>query len=234
MKSQRNNHSGIYYIRHTESGKTYVGSAVNIARRWKGHRCTLRTAKHSNSYLQAAWAKYGEDAFEWGVLERVDDPRRLIEREQHWIDLLETSKREHGYNICKVAGNSLGRKASLETRLKHAERMRGNKHTAGKPLSVSHKKAISTALRGRLRISDRQKQLISDRLSLVWKVTKPDGEVLTVRSLHSFAKENGVSNTVLHHLADGTTKKNRRGWKCERISPSRRDEPLTRKSKRYK
>jgi hypothetical protein len=58
--------SGIYRIRHIESGKGYIGSALILRVRWNGHISTLRKQTHRNSYLQNAFNKYGEKAFIFG------------------------------------------------------------------------------------------------------------------------------------------------------------------------
>lgn len=109
--------SGIYKISNTVTGKLYVGSAVNIAIRWREHRCDLRRGNHRNQRLQRAWLKYGESAFSFSVLETVHSHADLIAREQHWIDALRAASREN-YNIFPVAGSLLGMKLSAETRAK--------------------------------------------------------------------------------------------------------------------
>jgi len=43
--------SGIYGIAHIDSIKIYVGSALNIKKRWREHRHYLRLNKHLNPYL---------------------------------------------------------------------------------------------------------------------------------------------------------------------------------------
>ena len=77
--------SGIYRVRNTVNGHTYIGSAVNIARRWAAHRHALRHHKKAPPKLQHAWDKYGENAFTFEVvLEcRVDE---LLAHEQAAID----------------------------------------------------------------------------------------------------------------------------------------------------
>ena len=63
--------SGIYAIVHIETGRKYVGSAVNLTKRWNIHRHGLRNKKHHSAALQRAWDKYGEAAFSFEVLEVV-------------------------------------------------------------------------------------------------------------------------------------------------------------------
>ncbi len=59
--------SGVYAIVNRENGKRYVGSAINIPKRWREHQRGLQRGCHENSYLQGAWNKYGEGAFEFVV-----------------------------------------------------------------------------------------------------------------------------------------------------------------------
>lgn len=80
--------SGIYLITCTTSAKRYVGSSKNIDYRWRKHRELLSSRRHFNRYLQRSWNKYGSEAFEYAVLETVNDASLLQIREQHWIDLL--------------------------------------------------------------------------------------------------------------------------------------------------
>jgi group I intron endonuclease len=66
--------SGIYMIRHRESGKTYIGRSVHVTERWALHK--RHTEQHRDrSPLHRAMRKYGYDAFEWKVL--VTAPARL-------------------------------------------------------------------------------------------------------------------------------------------------------------
>lgn len=115
--------SGVYEILNTISGNRYVGSAVDIRGRKNSHLSMLRRSVHFNPYLQNAWNKYGEDAFVFKVL-HVLYPVNLLAIEQGEID----TKSE--YNICKVAGNCLGVKASDEHKAKISAALKGKKKTA--------------------------------------------------------------------------------------------------------
>jgi group I intron endonuclease len=82
-----NDKCGIYQIRCQSSGKVYIGSSVQIYKRWYEHRHDLETGKHTNPHLQHAWTAYGRTDFEFSVVEECERPR-LTEREQYYIDLL--------------------------------------------------------------------------------------------------------------------------------------------------
>jgi group I intron endonuclease len=87
---------GVYRIRNKLSGKSYVGSSRNIAQRWRQHRHTLNAGTSSCPRLQAAWTKYGADAFSFEIIEIVRDDQMRGAREQYWLDELGTFER--GYN----------------------------------------------------------------------------------------------------------------------------------------
>ncbi len=107
--------TGVYIIRCLLTQKVYIGSAAySFANRWSGHQSALRKNKHANPHLQAAWSKYGEEAFTFSIIERCK-PVRCIEREQYWIDTLAATNSLTGYNIAPVAGNTLGTKRSPES-----------------------------------------------------------------------------------------------------------------------
>lgn len=104
--------SGVYSIRNVITGKVYVGSTVKtIETRWYEHRRDLRHGDHKNRYLQRAWNKYGEAAFEFSVLKRCHRDECLI-LEQVAIDAVPIKQR---YNICPKAESVLGRKHKPET-----------------------------------------------------------------------------------------------------------------------
>ena len=131
--------SGIYKITNKTNGKVYIGSAVNLFTRWRGHKSELRRGKHINKHLQNAWNKDGEQNFLFEIVEEVQERENLIEREQRYIDILNPE-----YNICKFAGSNLGRRLSEETRQKMSEARKGEKHpNFGKHLSEETRQKIS-------------------------------------------------------------------------------------------
>lgn len=104
--------SGIYCIRNLVDSNLYVGSAVNLDRRWSDHRRGLRKGVHGNRHLQRAWNRYGEEVFLFELLEEVVGKERLLEREQHYLDTLLPA-----YNLSPTAGSWLGGKHTKETKL---------------------------------------------------------------------------------------------------------------------
>ena len=113
----------IYTIICKKTNKQYIGSALNHVKRKREHFYNLKNNKHPNKKLQNAYNKYGEDCFDFKIIEVVEDEKILIEREQYYINKLKPV-----YNICKVAGSSLGLKRTKGTRDKIRVANLGIKH----------------------------------------------------------------------------------------------------------
>jgi len=139
--------SGIYAILNDANGKMYIGSAVDIKRRWIRHVHRLRLGTHTNPILQAAWNKYGESTFSFAVLEEVSDRIWLMVREQLWLNDVKPWNRENGYNILPTAESRLGHRMSEEQKKKLSVTTRRAK--LGKPLSKEHRAALSKGHQGK-------------------------------------------------------------------------------------
>jgi group I intron endonuclease len=90
--------TGIYQIRNKLNGKVYVGRSVNVEKRLSDHRSALRTGSHYSEHMQSAWIKYGEESFEFNVIEECDE-KLLPARESHWIRELHAVDPDRGYNL---------------------------------------------------------------------------------------------------------------------------------------
>lgn len=130
--------SGIYRIRNTLTGDLYVGSSVDVKSRSLKHLSHLRRGVHRNAHLQAAFAKYGEASLVFEMLEAVA-PADLLAREQWHID-----QTRPAYNICQVAGNTLGYRHTADGRAKMSVANMGNQRRAGKSHSQQTKDAIGS------------------------------------------------------------------------------------------
>lgn len=131
--------SGIYKITNTKNGKFYVGSSVQIESRIFKHLALLRKRKHKNGHMQAAFVLHGEDAFDFTLVEACEKSS-LLAREQHYIDVLHPE-----YNICKVAGNTLGVLHTDQAKAKMTAANLGNKHMLGKHHSEETKQKLRDA-----------------------------------------------------------------------------------------
>lgn len=156
---------GIYALLNIINGKYYIGSAVDFKDRWRLHLLALNKGNHHNRHLQKAWNRYTADSFMFVVLQYSDS--WLEQLEQHWIDKLDATNINLGYNICKAGRNRFGVKASEETRVKLSLAHKGNKHSEetkakmskgrlgntynnGRKQTEAHKKAISESRKGHI------------------------------------------------------------------------------------
>lgn len=75
----------IYKIINVVNNKFYVGSTTNKKVRFRQHRKLLRGNRHHCKHLQASWNKYGEDKFEFVVVEEVAQDIELWKVEDKWL-----------------------------------------------------------------------------------------------------------------------------------------------------
>ena len=136
----------VYEIRNLLTGKVYVGSSIQYETRKRRHLAKLIIGKHHSTHLQHSWDVYGEDNFEFGILEIVNNVDDLIGREQYYMDYFNSYDGNYGYNICKVAGSSIGIKHTEETKKKMSISHTGVKK--GRPSDETIIK-ITEALRNR-------------------------------------------------------------------------------------
>ncbi len=101
LGDQNTRNSGIYAITNIQTQEQYIGSSNDISLRLNQHRVALRRGNHHAKYLQEAWDKFGENAFQFAQLEEVTDHRRLETIEQQYLDA-----RHPAYNSSSVAHNS--------------------------------------------------------------------------------------------------------------------------------
>lgn len=126
---------GVYVIECSANGAFYIGSSAVVSARRREHRRSLRVQKHHSPYLQNAWNKYGEGAFELRVLEEC--PREdLIAREQEYLDVFQPP-----FNVCAVAGSRAGVPHPPEVR----ERIR--QALVGRSRPTAHRANLAAARR---------------------------------------------------------------------------------------
>lgn len=87
--------SGIYMIKNRIDGKFYIGSSVNLKKRFMRHRNSLNGNNHENTRLNRAWNKHNHE-FDFCILEYSNSKEELRKREQVLLDILNPE-----YNISK-------------------------------------------------------------------------------------------------------------------------------------
>ena len=160
---------GVYTITHRESGNCYVGQSCDMPRRWSEHRKMLRNNKHHSKYLQRAWAKYGENSFDFQVAETCDLDD-LTEREQWWMDKLLPV-----FNTAPAAGSTRGLVPSAETRANLRAINTGKKHSPEARVRISESMKAHLAEFPRVPMSSETRT----KISATKKGTIPTPELLT-------------------------------------------------------
>ena len=155
--------SGIYLIKNTINNKVYVGSALNIEKRWSLHKSELKEGKHHSFHLQSAWDKYGQQSFKFEILEEVSNPQHLLAYEQIYLDYYKSYEHNKGYNICKVAGSTLG--------IKHTEEAKQNMRKAKQNISEQTRQKIREAHTG-LKRSEKTKEKMREAAKNICEQTR--------------------------------------------------------------
>lgn len=130
-------------IQNLVNGKSYVGRAVNIRKRWIQHKWHLRHGRHHSLPLQKAWNKYGEASFKFiPILIGVSDEGSLCNAENYYINSYGSMVSINGYNLAPSSGTNRGVKYSEKSRKKMSASQ------AGRTLSQEHREKISKTLTG--------------------------------------------------------------------------------------
>lgn len=100
----------VYRIINTNNNKVYIGSTIDSERRRLEHASQLDRGVHTNTYLQNSYNKHGKGCFVFDIIESNLDENDLLKREQHYMNLFNSSDRNFGYNISNYANRPSGKK----------------------------------------------------------------------------------------------------------------------------
>lgn len=135
--------SGVYLLRNKVNGKIYVGKSVNLKKRFGSYK-NNETNKCHNQVIDRAIRKYEWKNFEITILEEVLDPILILDREAYWIKFYNCLDKKIGYNICPYGTNTVGIKASEETRKKLSIAGKGKKKNFSKEYRLELRKRITS------------------------------------------------------------------------------------------
>ncbi|MFS0555127.1 DUF2087 domain-containing protein [Brevibacillus sp. 179-C9.3 HS] len=99
--------AGVYQIKNKQNDKVFIASTNNL-KTINGRKFMLQQGSHTNRELQKDWDKYGADAFEFEVLEKVEkkdhpyfDVKDALEKlEDKWMKKL-APYGDRGYHVQK-------------------------------------------------------------------------------------------------------------------------------------
>lgn len=217
---------GIYEIINLINNKSYIGSSSDISRRFLSHQSKLKNLIHPNTHLQNAWNKYGENAFEFRILEACKKDE-LLEKEQEWLDFYRFNNLwDLLYNIRIIVSSNLGISFSEESR------KRISKAQKGKIISDSTREKMSKAAIGRkkpqgfqdgiknhrygtkLSPEKKEKFLLAGIANKVktFKFTNPSGQIIEITNLSKFCREYNLSSGHMCHVYHGK-RNHHKGWR---------------------
>ncbi len=126
--------AGVYAILCDVNGKYYVGSSINIGRRFQQHALELRMRRHISPKLRGSYNKYGATSLLAVALEYVDGSQTdLLQAEKQWIEKLDAVK--SGLNISEEPCGNRGIKRSPEIRKKLSAAMLASNQINGRSAS---------------------------------------------------------------------------------------------------
>lgn len=178
---------GIYKIVNKVNNKVYIGKAIDILKRWKhGHIIPLNKNSHKNNHLQSSWNKYGEDNFDFSIIEQCNE-NELNKKEKYWIRFYNSNNSQYGYN--KTEGGD-GLIANDEIREKLRISKLGEKNPMyGKKLSDEQKLKISLSNKNRIPWNKNKKGISEEtriKMSNSHKGKSMSGEAkLKIKNNHS-------------------------------------------------
>lgn len=227
-------------------GTTYIGSSQDIKARWAQHKYLLGKGQHFNKHLQNAWFKYGDAAFEFDILEEVNDSELLLQREQRWLNEY-LGQPTPIYNIAKdTTAPMRGHTFSEEHKRNLSEANKGQvPWTAGKHLSEEHKQKISRANTGKKRTLEQKRRISRGRkgkgtgpLPAWWRQRISDGskeKVISQETRHKISVALSGPNHPNYgkHLSDETRRKIGNGNRGKRHTEEQNRANGARKAKPY-
>jgi group I intron endonuclease len=145
----------IYKSVNTKTGKVYIGFDSNWPNRVRIHKSA---SKNQDYKFYRAIRKYGWNNFEWSIIYQSKDKQHTLkEMESYFIS--EYNSMKNGYNSTLGGDGTLGRKRTIEERIKQSLSTKGKP----RPHTPEHNKKIGDANRGKKRkpLSDEVKLKIS-------------------------------------------------------------------------
>ena len=82
---------GVFAFRNIKTGRVFLGSSLNLKNKDATLKMMLKVGNHFNRALQEDWNKYGEESFEYEILETLElneDPTYNYNEELEILEML--------------------------------------------------------------------------------------------------------------------------------------------------
>lgn len=189
------NNIGIYGIKNLINQKVYVGQTKQkFQKRYWNHKWKLQNNQHDNKHLQNAWNKYGEENFEFFIIEIVEDACLINDLEIQYI-----SKYRDGnlsYNILDGGEGFNGCVISEETRKIIGEKNR--QRLLGTKLSEETKQKMSKTRKGKYTF--RPSDILNEELAYKIKTMLVNGSTAS-----EVSKELEIDYKLINNIISNNT-----------------------------
>ena len=201
------NKSGIYKWTNKLTNDIYIGQSLDLSKRFIRYFNLSYLKNRDTLVISRALIKYGYSNFSLEILEYCDIAN-LTEREQYYFDKLNPE-----YNTLKIAGSSLGRKLTEETKTKISKSLKKSKINK-KTHTEETKDLMRQKALGRKHSEDTLLKMSASRGYLVNIQEKCDSEgfklIGSFVSIRRAAKFLGISsNTIRLYINSGKIFKDR-------------------------
>lgn len=181
--------SAVYKIVNTVTGDFYVGSSMDVKRRWRQHKWSPTWERHPNSKLYKDMKKYGVDKFRFQILAPVME-EYLKQVEQEFIELLHPTYNSNRANGWDVEREKERKKKYRQTGKYKEYKKKWNQSEKGK----ESKKKWRQTEKGK---EANRKQARKDMKKYSNQLCSYNGETLTLNTLSARFLRAGIPHPVL-------------------------------------
>ena len=192
---------GIYVIKNSINGKIYVGKSKNCYKRLHQHLTDIKIENRNyneNIHLLNSFKKYGDENFEYYLVERFDESLEnleniLSERELYWMKELDSLNREKGYNL---RWDSQGKcYCSDETKEKIGKRAKKDWENG---CHANHSDKLKEYWKDNTERRKQQSKLMSEtKTKWIYTIYDPEGNLITDNGNYNTLKDLGIASGAL-------------------------------------
>lgn len=195
----------VYKATNKINNKVYIGITTKTLEHRK--RIHIRDSKTKNTYFYRALRKYGENNFEWEIIDSAETMEELEELERYYINLYDSfNNKKKGYNSTSGGHNLY--EITDEERHNRSKRAKGKNNPMygvespmkGKHFTEEHKSKISNALKKSYR-----PHVVGGSNPSAKKVINLDTKEI-FETLTDASKKYGISRQMIGKVCNGHNK----------------------------